>query len=127
MVLGVDESAPGAKQRGEEDSEAIMNVYVVIQYDLDRFTKEILSQENSSSVVCTALYEFEEQDLTKLQAAKTIFFIVSKTSICSTAYQILIDNTYRLIQTKVCRVIKLDEIEIPNGFHFLRSLPEEQR
>lgn len=101
-----------------------MNAFVAIEYDVEKLRADILSRLEPESVVCTGLYEWDEAELVTLRQADTIYFVASKTSMCSTAYQILLFATFSLVNTQNCRLLKLDDTEIPAGFPLLQMLPE---
>ena len=102
-----------------------MNAFIVIQYDLERLNSQILSHSKSPYVMCVGLYELTEVDLNNLQIAEKIYCVVSKDSICSTAYQSLLLATFPLIRREKCYLLKLDDIKIPLGFSMLENLPED--
>lgn len=101
-----------------------MNAFVVIKHDLEMLRREVLSQSGIESAVCVGLYEFGQAELATLRQADNVYIVVSKTSMCSTAYQSLLLATIPLIQAEKCRLLKLDDTQIPAGFFMLNTIPE---
>ena len=103
-----------------------MNAFIVIEYDLERLNGQILSHSKKPFVTCVGVHELSEIDLNNLQLAKKIYFVVSKTSMGSTAYQMLLFATFPLIEREKCYLLKLDDTDIPLGFPMLQNMPEER-
>jgi hypothetical protein len=103
-----------------------MDAFVAIQYDLEKLNQEILSHSKTESVVCVGLYELGEAELENLKRAETIYFVVSKISMGSTAYQMLLFATFPLVEIEKCYLLKLDDVPIPAGFPMLRALSERR-
>lgn len=71
--------------------------------------------------ICSSL-----SDINNLLHDTAIYFVISKQSMCSTAYQELVSAALDRIQLSSCKVLRLDAAEIPIGFEQLRHLPEAQ-
>ena len=101
-----------------------MHAFVLIQSDLERLNADILPYSKVPSVTCVGLYELSEIDSENLQLAEKIYFVISETSMCSSAYQALLLATFPLIEKEKCYLLRLDGTQIPLGFSLLRALPD---
>jgi hypothetical protein len=97
---------------------------VAIPLDVEQLQARVLSHSKAESVVCVGLYALPEAELARLRQADAIFFVVSATSMCSTAYQMLLFATFPLIDSGRCRVLNLDGAQVPLGAPMLRDLPD---
>ena len=102
-----------------------MNAFVVIPYDLEKLKSDVLVHSKAESkVIVGVLYELSEEQIAALQQADTIYFVVSGTSMCSTAYQTLLFAAFPRIDVQRCRLLNLDGTRIPAGAPMLQTLPE---
>lgn len=93
--------------------------FVVSPSDLTKVQQSIIPQLTGEQIVCSSAREVEE-----LKGADVVCFVISEMSMCSTAYQELVLVTLDTIEKTSCRVLRLDNTEIPLGFHVLQSLSE---
>ena len=103
-----------------------MNAFVAIQHDLKKLTADILAYVKNESVLCTGLYELDNTQLENLRKANKIYFVVSGTAVCSTAYQMLVHSTIPLVEIEKCRLLILDDTRIESVFSVLQGLPRDR-
>jgi hypothetical protein len=102
-----------------------MDAFVLTQCDLVKLTRDFLADLEAESIICVGLYELEETELEKLKRADTIYFVASQTSMCSTAYQMLLWATFPHVESRNCCLLNLDNARIPEAFSMLRALPKQ--
>ena len=95
------------------------NVFVVSPSDLAKLRQVLASRLGGEQVTCSSLHEIEA-----VKEAESVYFVISETSMCSTAYQELVFACLEAVGTSNLIVFRLDNAEIPLGFSVLNSLPQ---
>ena len=94
--------------------------FVASPSDLSRLSSPILSKLSGEPIVCSSLDE-----ITELQRAEAVFFVVSELSMCSTAYEELVRAAFMVMRDQQRRfLLPLDDVTLPIGFQLLQSLRE---
>ena len=95
------------------------NAFVASPTDVGLLTSSILRDLTPEPIVCSSFAE-----LAALRQASTVYFVVSQLSMCSSAYQELVRAAFALTQDLRRLVLRLDQVNIPDGFQMLQSLRE---
>jgi hypothetical protein len=96
------------------------DAFVTSTSDLDELEDRVLSRLKTPWTVCSS------PELDGLGQASTVYFVASRTSMCSTAYQELVRAAFGATEGRGRRLLRLDAAEIPLGFEMLKSLPERR-
>jgi len=95
------------------------NGFVFTACDIGDLQSTILNKLSDNPILCSSLSE-----IATLQDAEVVYFVVSETSLCSTAYQQLVFAVLDAVNQSNRRLLRLDNVPIPLGFKALASLPE---
>lgn len=95
--------------------------FVFSPTDFNELQTSTFNSFQGEIILCSSL-----RDVQNLKQADVVYFVVSKFSMCSTAYQELIGETFLLTEEKIQRLLRLDEALIPLGFRVLNDLPLQE-
>ena len=93
------------------------NVFIIRPGDVGRLSSEVRNDLASYCYVCSRL-----PDIANLQNAANVYFVISKASMLSTAYQDLVLSALTLARNSKNWVLFLDEVPIPPGLEPLNAL-----
>ena len=96
-----------------------MTAFVVSPSDLSKLQQRYSAALNSRQIICSSLLKINE-----LQQADRVYFVISKVSMCSTAFQELVFAALAATEGRNQWLLPLDEAKIPLGFSKLLSLPK---
>src|SRR5690242_19129134 len=93
--------------------------FVVSPTDFGRLKIQFLDQLTPLPIVCQS-----QTDLNTLSRAHEIYFVASRLSMCSTAYQQLVIDAFLASEHSTKWLLRLEDVAIPLGFDILKNLPE---
>jgi hypothetical protein len=95
------------------------HAFVLVEKDIDSLKQSSIYSLDSESVICLAISEIEQ-----LLNAENIHFIISKYSMCSTAFQLLVDSVINSVEEAKFWILRIDDTPIPIGFQILWPLQQ---
>jgi hypothetical protein len=95
------------------------NGFVASPSDIGKLRHRVLSQLEGEQIVCS-----HTREVGRLEQADAVYFVISDISMSSTAYQELVLAAFLMTEQSHRWLLRLDDVEIPEGFFMLRSLPE---
>jgi|ERR1041384_564974 hypothetical protein len=93
--------------------------FVVSPTDFDRLKIRFLDQLKCVPIVCQS-----QTDIDTLSRVHEIYFVASRLSMGSTAYQQLVIDAFSASEHSTKWLLRLEDVAIPLGFDVLKNLPE---
>jgi hypothetical protein len=94
------------------------HAFIASPSDLFALTRYLQDTLKDEAIICSS-----SADLPLLAQAESVYFVVSQVSMCSTSFQQLVLEALHLVEESHCKLLRLDDVQIPIGFSRLQSLP----
>lgn len=101
--------------------------FVVSPGDVEQLQAQVLSKLEEEPIVCACFGTTTKSHLaqvSQLEEATELHFVLSRTSASSTAHQILVTSALSAAGNKPCYLLRLDDTKVPLGFEMIKLLPE---